>query len=268
MGRFLQSLLLIEIVKGMWMTFKYMFVRPRVTINYPYEKGPLSPRFRGEHALRRYPNGEERCIACKLCEAICPALAITIEAEPRDDGSRRTTKYEVYSVLFLIVAFFNSAGLFILLGAEFVAMIMGIVYVGAVAVLFLFVVMMIDIDFKSLRRGAMKYAPLGIVMATVLLVELFLLFKATFGTVPFGESKMTVDGGMTNTEAVGSVLYTQYMFAFQLSGLILLLAMIGAITLTQRTRSGVRKQNIEKQVKTTQSDAMKLEKVEVGKGVE
>jgi NADH-quinone oxidoreductase subunit I len=86
--------LLTELLTGMALTFRYMF-RPKVTINYPYEKGPLSPRFRGEHALRRYPNGEERCIACKLCEAICPAQAITIEAEPRDDGSRRTTRYDI-----------------------------------------------------------------------------------------------------------------------------------------------------------------------------
>ena len=89
-----RSFLLPEIVKGMALTFKYMF-KPSVTLNYPNEKGPLSPRFRGEHALRRYPNGEERCIACKLCEAICPALAITIEAEPREDGSRRTTRYDI-----------------------------------------------------------------------------------------------------------------------------------------------------------------------------
>ena len=89
-----RALLLWEIVEGMALTFRYMF-RIRVTVNYPYEKGPLSPRFRGEHALRRYPNGEERCIACKLCEAICPAQAITIEAEPRDDGSRRTTRYDI-----------------------------------------------------------------------------------------------------------------------------------------------------------------------------
>ena len=89
-----RSLLLGEIVQGLSLTFRYMF-RPKVTLNYPYEKGPLSPRFRGEHALRRYPNGEERCIACKLCEAICPAQAITIEAEPREDGSRRTTRYDI-----------------------------------------------------------------------------------------------------------------------------------------------------------------------------
>jgi NADH-quinone oxidoreductase subunit I len=89
-----KALLLGELAGGMWLTLRYFF-RPKVTLNYPYEKGPLSPRFRGEHALRRYPNGEERCIACKLCEAICPAQAITIEAEPRDDGSRRTTRYDI-----------------------------------------------------------------------------------------------------------------------------------------------------------------------------
>ncbi|MGB0935176.1 MAG: NADH-quinone oxidoreductase subunit NuoI [Alphaproteobacteria bacterium] len=92
--RGLKSFLLIDIAKGMWLTLKYMFKR-KATLNYPYEKGPLSPRFRMEHALRRYPNGEERCIACKLCEAVCPALAITIEAEPREDDSRRTTKYDI-----------------------------------------------------------------------------------------------------------------------------------------------------------------------------
>ena len=89
-----RSFLLLELGKGMFLTLKYFF-KPKVTINYPYEKGSLSPRFRGEHALRRYPNGEERCIACKLCEAVCPAQAITIEAEPRDDGSRRTTRYDI-----------------------------------------------------------------------------------------------------------------------------------------------------------------------------
>ena len=97
MKKFLNSIkqaAMAELVKGFGLTFRYMF-RPRATVNYPFEKGPISPRFRGEHALRRYPNGEERCIACKLCEAICPALAITIEAEPREDGSRRTTRYDI-----------------------------------------------------------------------------------------------------------------------------------------------------------------------------
>jgi len=94
LDRTARAFLLSELVAGFALTLKYMF-KPKVTVNYPYEKGPLSPRFRGEHALRRYPNGEERCIACKLCEAICPAQAITIEAEPRDDGSRRTTRYDI-----------------------------------------------------------------------------------------------------------------------------------------------------------------------------
>ena len=92
--RTFRSFFLRELLSGMALTFSYLF-REKVTVNYPYQKGPLSPRFRGEHALRRYPNGEERCIACKLCEAICPAQAITIEAEPRDDGSRRTTRYDI-----------------------------------------------------------------------------------------------------------------------------------------------------------------------------
>ena len=94
LDRSARSFLLAELLSGMSLTFRYMF-KPKATLNYPYEKGHLSPRFRGEHALRRYPNGEERCIACKLCEAICPALAITIEAEPRADGSRRTTRYDI-----------------------------------------------------------------------------------------------------------------------------------------------------------------------------
>ena len=94
LDRSARTVLLWELASGMWLTLKYMF-KPKVTLNYPWEKGPLSPRFRGEHALRRYPNGEERCIACKLCEAICPAQAITIEAEPRADGSRRTTRYDI-----------------------------------------------------------------------------------------------------------------------------------------------------------------------------
>ena len=94
LDRTARSFLLSELVVGFMLTLKYMF-KPKVTVNYPYEKGPLSPRFRGEHALRRYPNGEERCIACKLCEATCPAQAITIEAEPRADGSRRTTRYDI-----------------------------------------------------------------------------------------------------------------------------------------------------------------------------
>ena len=108
LGRTLRSLLLLELLSGMALTFRYMF-RRKVTVNYPFEKGPLSPRFRGEHALRRYPNGEERCIACKLCEAICPAQAITIEAEPRADGSRRTTRYDIDMVKCIYCGFCQEA---------------------------------------------------------------------------------------------------------------------------------------------------------------
>ena len=107
-GRGARSVLLWELLSGMALTFRYM-LRPKVTLNYPYEKGYLSPRFRGEHALRRYPNGEERCIACKLCEAICPAQAITIEAEPRADGSRRTTRYDIDMVKCIYCGFCQEA---------------------------------------------------------------------------------------------------------------------------------------------------------------
>jgi NADH-quinone oxidoreductase subunit I len=108
LDRTARAFLLSELVVGFALTLKYMF-KPKVTLNYPYEKGPLSPRFRGEHALRRYPNGEERCIACKLCEAICPAQAITIEAEPRDDGSRRTTRYDIDMVKCIYCGFCQEA---------------------------------------------------------------------------------------------------------------------------------------------------------------
>jgi NADH-quinone oxidoreductase subunit I len=108
MDRAARTVFLTELMSGLALTFRYMF-RPAVTLNYPYEKGPLSPRFRGEHALRRYPNGEERCIACKLCEAICPAQAITIEAEPRADGSRRTTRYDIDMVKCIYCGFCQEA---------------------------------------------------------------------------------------------------------------------------------------------------------------
>ena len=108
MDRAARTIFLSELISGLSLTFRYMF-RPTVTLNYPYEKGPLSPRFRGEHALRRYPNGEERCIACKLCEAVCPAQAITIEAEPRADGSRRTTRYDIDMVKCIYCGFCQEA---------------------------------------------------------------------------------------------------------------------------------------------------------------
>lgn len=176
-----------------------------------------------------------------------------------------TAKNPVSSVLMLILAFFNAAGLFVLLGAEFIAMILVIVYVGAVAVLFLFVVMMLDVDFKSLRKGSMKYVPMGLLLGGILLVELFLLLKARFGFEAF-EAAETVPT-VSNTEAIGMVLYTDYILAFQVAGLILLVAMMGAIVLTHRTRPGVRRQKVDNQIATKQSDAMKIVQVETGKGI-
>ena len=177
-----------------------------------------------------------------------------------------TAKNPVYSVLLLILAFFNAASLFVLLGAEFIAMILVIVYVGAVAVLFLFVVMMLDVDFKSLRKGSMQYVPMGVVLGGVLLTELFLLYKASFEGASF-QNTTQESSGLSNTEELGMVLYTDYIFAFQVSGLILLLAMIGAIVLTHRTRPGVRRQKIADQVATKQEDAMEIKQVEIGKGI-
>lgn len=180
-----------------------------------------------------------------------------------------TARNPVYSVLFLILGFFNSAGLFILLGAEFIAMILVIVYVGAVAVLFLFVVMMLDINFADLRKGAMQYVPMGLMVGSILLLEFFTLFGAWHFApdaaeqvaMPFSESS-----GLTNTEALGQRLYTDFFMPFQLAGLILLVAMIGAIVLTHRQRPGVHKQRVAEQFARTQKDAMEIRKVSSGSG--
>jgi NADH-quinone oxidoreductase subunit J len=181
-----------------------------------------------------------------------------------------TAKNPVHSVLFLILAFFNAAGLFVLLGAEFIAMILVIVYVGAVAVLFLFVVMMLDIDFAHLRKGAMQYVPMGILTAGILLIEFFLLYKSwTFAPQILSNLGPRASmGDISNTESLGQVLYTDYVFAFQVSGLILLVAMVGAIVLTHRRRAGVLKQKVGDQVSRTQDQSMEIQKVSVGTGVE
>lgn len=173
-----------------------------------------------------------------------------------------SAKNPVHSVLFLILAFFNAAGLFVLLGAEFIAMILVIVYVGAVAVLFLFVVMMLDIDFAKLRSGAKQFVPVGLVVGLALLAELYMLY-AVWPAPPEAPDMVAVD----NTKALGQVLYTNYVFPFQVSGLILLVAMIGAIVLTLRTRGGVLRQKVGTQVERKISDAMDIQKVSVGKGV-
>ena len=179
-----------------------------------------------------------------------------------------TAKNPVHSVLFLILAFFNAAGLFVLLGAEFVAMILVIVYVGAVAVLFLFVVMMLDISFSDLRQGALQYVPIGRVVGGILLAELIFIFVGWHIAPSAMYNRITpMDQTVQNTEALGRVLYTDYIFAFQVSGLILLVAMIGAIVLTHRRRPGVRRQKIADQNARRPQDVLDIQKVTPGKGI-
>lgn len=183
-----------------------------------------------------------------------------------------TARNPVHSVLWLILAFFNAAGLMVLVGAEFIAMLLVIVYVGAVAVLFLFVVMMLDIDIAELRAGFIKNFPLGIVVALILLAELVLGIGAyqagviNLGTPPAGETQAMV---ASNTAGIGGLLYTRYLFLFEAAGLILLVAMVGAIVLTHRppkTKRG--HQNIGKQVRRNPDEATVMKQPEVGKGVE
>ncbi len=174
-----------------------------------------------------------------------------------------SSRNPVHSVLFLILAFFNAAGLFILLNAEFLAMLLVVVYVGAVAVLFLFVVMMLDINYSELREGFQKYRPLGLFIGAVLLVELFATFFEYSGNI----KSLPSPGEVHNTKALGQVIYTDYIYLFQLAGLILLVAMIGAIALTLRKRTGVRKQVIADQNARTRAETVKLAKVETGAGV-
>lgn len=176
----------------------------------------------------------------------------------------------VHSVLWLILAFFSAAGLFVLMGAEFLAMLLVVVYVGAVAVLFLFVVMMLDINFTELRQGMLQHLPLGGLVGLILLGELLTLGLAwNFGdnVAQNVASPTPVASDTTNTEALGQLLYTDYIFIFQTAGLILLVAMIGAIVLTLRDRPGVRRQNIGAQVNRKPEEAFKLVDVESGKGV-
>jgi len=174
----------------------------------------------------------------------------------------------VHSVLFLILAFFNAAGLFVLLGAEFVAMILVIVYVGAVAVLFLFVVMMLDVDFTQLRKGVNSYLPFGIFLGVVLFIELvFLVFKDWLA--PAGVLQAIgapTPANLTNARALGQLIYTHYLYVFQVSGLILLVAMIGAIVLTLRHRPGVQRQKIGDQVARKPGDVLSIRQVSSGAG--
>ena len=176
----------------------------------------------------------------------------------------------VHSVLWLILAFFNAAGLMVLVGAEFIAMLLVIVYVGAVAVLFLFVVMMLDIDFASLRAGFVKNFPFGILVAVILLAEIILGVGAyQAGALELGtpDGTKTAPVGVSNTEAIGALLYGRYLFLFEAAGIILLVAMVGAIVLTHRQRSGVRGQNVAKQVARKPEEATVNTQPEVGQGV-
>jgi NADH-quinone oxidoreductase subunit J len=171
----------------------------------------------------------------------------------------------VHSVFFLILAFFNAAALFVLLGAEFLAMILVIVYVGAVAVLFLFVVMMLDVDFSELKKGVLKYLPLGAAVGIALLAELILVGRVW--TIPAAAGSAlgsATPAHITNTAALGMILYTQYVYYFQIAGLVLLVAMIGAIVLTHRRRPGVRRQSISRQ--NARTTAMSVEVVDVQPG--
>ena len=166
----------------------------------------------------------------------------------------------VFSVLFLILAFFNAAGLFVLIGAEFIAMLLVVVYVGAVAVLFLFVVMMLDINFAEMRAGFQKYLPLGLVVGGILVFE---LVAAIYGDA-FKGASLPAMPEISNTRALGNVLYTKYMYLFQVAGLILLVAMIGAISLTMRKRPGVRRQVIEEQNARSRAESVEVVEVPVG----
>jgi len=174
----------------------------------------------------------------------------------------------VHSVLFLILTFFNAAGLFVLLGAEFLAMLLIVVYVGAVAVLFLFVVMMLDVDFAELKQGFLSYMPIGAVIALALLFELGLVAGAAMSAngAPIAIAPAQ-PGEITNAEAIGQVLYTDYLLVFQMAGLVLFVAMVGAIVLTLRHRPGVKKQNIAAQVGRKRSEGVELKDVRPGQGL-
>ena len=168
----------------------------------------------------------------------------------------------VHSVLFLILAFLNSAGLFVLLGAEFLAMILVIVYVGAVAVLFMFVVMMLNINFSAMRAGVLQYLPTGGMIGLVLLAELvFVISTWQAGSGGIELVSQTAPIEVTNTRALGDLLYTKYFYLFQVAGIILLVAMVGAIVLTLREREGVRRQDISKQIGRKREDSVEIKKI-------
>jgi len=192
-----------------------------------------------------------------LFAGICVASAVLVIV----------SRNPVHSVLYLILAFVNASGLFILMGAEFLGMMLIVVYVGAVAVLFLFVVMMLDIDFTELKRGALQYLPIGGALGLVLMAELITVGMA-WKFMPAASTVLAnaTPKGMSNTEALGRILYTDYVYYFQIAGLVLLVAMIGAIVLTLRQRPGVRRQSIARQNARTPDEAMALTDPRPGEG--
>jgi NADH-quinone oxidoreductase subunit J len=180
-----------------------------------------------------------------------------------------TARNPVHSVLWLILSFFSSAGLFVLLGAEFLAMLLVVVYVGAVAVLFLFVVMMLDVDFVRLREGFARYLPLAIIIAGILLAEMIMIsiVVATNGAAASATGPVAASAEMSNVEAIGRVLYTDYVYFFQAAGIVLLIAMIGAIVLTLRHKPHVKRQDVVRQVGRDAKKAMEVKSVTTGAGV-
>jgi NADH-quinone oxidoreductase subunit J len=193
-----------------------------------------------------------------LFAGVCVASAVMVV----------TSRNPVHSVLFLILAFVNASGLFMLLGAEFLALILIVVYVGAVATLFLFVIMMLDVDFTELRQGFLDYLPVGVLIGAIFLAELLLV--AGGWTINPGLAKSVVapiPTGISNTEALGLVLYTRYIHYFQLAGMVLLVAMIGAIVLTLRHKARVKRQDINVQVARSKATAMEVRKVVSGQGL-
>ena len=188
--------------------------------------------------------------------AVMSAVAVIVAKNP------------VHAVLFLILTFFNAAGLFVLLGAEFLAMLLVIVYGGAVAVLFLFVVMMLDVDFAELRAGFVKNAPLGLLIGGILMAELIMILGTqAFKPQIVGQPAVPIDVAVTNTQALGRILYTKYIYFFQGAGLILLVAMIGAIVLTLRHKEGVKRQSISAQVARNPATAIEIVKVAPGQAI-
>jgi NADH-quinone oxidoreductase subunit J len=180
-----------------------------------------------------------------------------------------SAKNPVHSVLFLITVFFSAAGMFVMMGAEFLAMLLVVVYVGAVAVLFLFVVMMLDVDFVALRQGFARYMPIGLLIGFILFIEMVFVAVAVgqHGAASKNAAPLTPDEALSNTQQIGAVLYTDYVYIFEAAGLVLLVAMIGAIVLTLRHRPGVRRQNVAAQVGRTRKTGMEVVQIKDGAGI-